>query len=687
MATVASVRELLAEAKERHTTYIFMGRGNQGAPSPDPSQQNEFHHDHITAGMREWFADTQSAANALSESGVVEGVVNETLLHQWQTIPRVSDVLESDSLIQTTIQAAQNGDFIDTTTLVIHWVWTFAECLLPMAAAPSHAKPHPGAWPSAHRPFFQNTESANLKLVSLPWFIWELTRFMPQLTRLHILGGSHPAAAYACSPTAQIAMTKWLSRVNTGCVFTANPDEVPAHWVAAERPLAVRWLGGFNDSGGAGIDLQLQPQQPPMHPHPQSYGDSQEATKTDLDELALVAGMFQASSLADMAHRAACTNGLWRELLLTAYLPPHPSGGMLGARLLELHLHGMHLSSRDVAALPLVFPALRFLRLYYCRGYSRLAMESTAEHFSDPNLGMLGGHSMYQTGPQFCLSHWLAARGHLAFLGRDSTPVHDCIAGKTKFRLVPRANSALHGPWQRRRHAVLLRSAAGQSRGARQAQHSAHTQQGGFTVTDTLKQRVFGPVLLALCALRVEQQQTLVPHQPLPPAALHTYTPQTGISSALTGKHARSNALDGSSPPSACDDSTHPPLWWWRGSQYEECMLSGGEQVLKREASAGASAPGSADAVGPEVKQLLHLAPVLGLRCSPQRAGSLLSAAARVPGSSTAGYSVLDHDRDEISGAYWPVGGDWRKGGFAWPHQEPQCEAGWAHFWGEPGMV
>jgi len=632
----------------------------------------EIKHGSIAGGVWVWCADVQSCADALVACGVVD-TVTESLLADWHSLPNISAVAKSSSLVETVLQAARKGTFMDTTTLVLHWVWSFADACLPLhcpvlADDDCRSRTASGgavaAWPSGHRPYFQDSVAAE-QPPSMPQFLWQLARCMPQLTRVHLIGGGHCGMGCSFSaPHAAADMHKWRNSVNTCGVFTAGAASVPPHWTSPRRPAPLRWLGDFGDTAGAGIDLAEATQQVPMHPHVRSIGDSRDATGTDMADVLQVPGVHEALPLGQLQDCLQGTNGLWRELLLTAYLPPAPPAGTLGARLLELHLHNMVLSSRDVAALPLLFPCLRFLRLHYCHGYSRLAMEAAAEHFSDCKTALLGGISMYRCGAADRLEDWSAGRQWTAFLGSAPVPVHSCLAGTGLRRLIPRATSAIHGPWSRRGAALMCRAAhRSGTRGGQAAARGTAGQRRG-------DRRVSGPVLLALAALRIESDQAICP--------------------SLASRCAKYVAVEGGVGGSHDRGEGSQPLWWWRASHAEECLLGKGSALLRCVAAhrslpySGAAADASSSPLCAARRQLLRLAATCGLRCTASRADTLLQNAACVDDVDTLGYAVLDHDRDELSGGYWPVAGDWRKGGMGWPKQEPNPEAGWMHFWNDP---
>ena len=660
--------ELLCPPSSRHVTCIFMGRSHECLPPHARKADSEERHDHISAGMHLWFADAQSAADALLAHGVVDAVP-ETLLHEWSSVAGAAVIGSSRSLVETVLRTANAGTFSDTTTLVLHWVWDFSDCCLPLrsvsASSPqvqTQARGPRAAWPTGHRPYFD--DNAGSITHSMPSFLWELSSCMPQLTRLHLVGGGWGGVAGAChcKPSDTARMQQWRAKMNTRCIFTAAPWSVPQHWVSPRRPAPLRWLGDNGDTAGAGTDTGASAGAEPMHPHPTSQGVCRDTTHVDAGEVAGLPGADSALSSAALHACLASTNGLWRELLTTAYLPPAPPRGLLGFRLLELHLDGMRLSSRDVASLPLLFPHLRFLRLYYCRGYSRLAMEATAEHFSSCSLCLLGGGSMYRTGAQHKLEAWREARGWMDFLPRTGAPVHSTVVGPMRRRLIPRAITPMGGCWLRRGAAVLCR--AGRKRRPTVRRTTA------TKAPPPNRRRVSGPVILALAALRLE--------------ADHAASP--GASSSEVAGYAPLGGGSAGAGEAAKGAGGEAHVWWWRGSQMETQVLQGGARVLQccQSAPGGGAAARKGGAAVPNAQQrdsLLQLAVHCKLACSPLRAEALLAAAARVPGASLLGYSLLDHDRDELSGSYWPVGGDWHKGGMGFPQQEPSAEAGWTHFW------
>ena len=106
------------------------------------------------------------------------------------------------------------------------------------------------------------------------------------------------------------------------------------------------------DSNHHGIN---SPTQMPVYPHDGALGNSKDATLTLSGDVARVRNSKDATltlsgdvarlpGVGDaMPHQAllealTSTNGLRRELLLTAYLPPSPAQHRLGGRLLELYL-------------------------------------------------------------------------------------------------------------------------------------------------------------------------------------------------------------------------------------------------------------------------------------------------------------------------------------------------------------
>ena len=133
---------------------------------------------------------------------------------------------------------------------------------------------------------------------------------------------------------------------------------------------------------------------------------------------------------------------------------------------------------------------------------------------------------------------------------------------------------------------------------------------------------------------------------------------------------------------------------WCGGSLYEGALWMAPPQCTKLHMDhvaalallgqvCGTSAPGtSAPGVAGAMCSILQVAQLVGPHCTTDTARQLLTVVHLVWGNrlDTLGYSILEHDRDEISGTYWPVGGDWHKGGQFWPSQEPSSEAEWRIF-------
>ena len=629
--------DVLVGPDGRHTLVIVVGCPNREQAADEHSILN-CPHDVVQCGLHVWHAVTAAMAQAAGSVGGlrVGGVSGEPL--DSYTLPQ-----HLDSMEDAIMNEAKTGTWGDVTDLVLCAAWPWHTIPLPLQPSPA----------SGSRTWVPNVTSwqvASAQGWCMAGFLYRLTLHMPMVQRLSVefcrgFRGA-PALPGACPP----GFATWREEVDQH-LFTALPSAVPAHWRDPLRPGAVRWLGDQGDSAGAGYDAMREAApgrqaagQAATLPHAVaaaahgSTGSCHHAqpawhTSATVEEVSEMPGAFAGPHApAELASAAEGTNGLWRELCLTGWLPPAPPLGSLGHRLREVNLWHVRLTSRDVASLPHIAPNLHCASLYYCRGYSRLSVDFTGQHFA-PELRL----DMYQSSPGDQFARYMKYRTPCG----PPTAVHDVWWGPGRQRRLKPLRRRWHTGLRRR--TVLLR----------------HAERAGGTQA--------------------------VPDASAPPPTLQCAKPVDGLVVALA---VLSSAWIAESPDRQ-DSGDAICISPWRHCLTRECPDIGREEGDSIPPRLGCALDTLRRAcANVDMLHCLAWRPPPGL---PDRSiqEALVAVGRRLlrrPDTwNCLAYPAMTHDRDEISGYGWHMYDDGQRKGdnVLAPLQEVQIEMRWSQFWAD----